>query len=215
VGFFEPLPPPPALPEQPPQPEWVGPPDNVLGRPVPVDLVVARTEDAAVVVRNVVAYPNGVAFVLDVRRRKADPWDDPLGMHPRFGGTPETQKDILRFGVGLSDGSKATTGGHFPWGDRVQGPLLTQGGGGGGGTRWAMSYWLWPLPPQGPLTFVAEWRAQGIQETRVEIDAGVLREAAARAEKLWDENPTPAGGGFTTMSEIGFSTAQVEPRESD
>ena len=214
MGFFEPPPPPPEPPEQPPQPEWVGPRDNVLGVAVPLELLVARSEDAAVVVRNVVAYPNGVNFVLDVRRRSASMMDDPLGMHAGFRAVPEERENALRFSVGFADGSKATVDGrpHWPDGDNVRGPVLMSRGGGGGGTRWEMGYWLWPLPPDGPLAFVAEWPAEGIAETRVEIDGGLLREAGGRAEKLWDENPGPSGGGLSLFQ---IATAREDPPESD
>lgn len=221
MSFFDEPEPPPRPPPEPPQPEWIGPPDNILGAPVPVELLVARSPDAVVVARSVVAYPNGVSFVLDVRRRTGKMWDDPLGMHAGFRGAPEAQDTALRFGVGFSDGSKATVDRLPRWAgaDQARGPVLIGRGGGGGGTRWEMGYWLWPLPPDGPLAFVAEWPAEGILETRVEIDAGLLREAAGRAEKLWDENPGPSGGAHTS-AEIGFSTmpfstGRAEPPESE
>ena len=216
MGFFEPPPPPPEPPEPSPQPAWIGPPDNVLGVAVPLELLVARSEDAVVVVRNVVAYPTGVNFVLDVRRRSANMMDDPLGIHAGFRGVPADRDTALRFGVGLSDGSKATADGRPPWpeGDDVRAPVLMSRGGGGGGTRWEMGYWLWPLPPDGPLAFVAEWPAEGIPETRTEMEAGLLREAAGRSETLWEENAGPSGGRAVTF-EHGFSTARPKPPEPD
>jgi len=48
-----------------------------------------------------------------------------------------------------------------------------------------MRFWLWPLPPPGPLAFVCEWPKKGIGERRVDIDASVVLDAAARAEPLW------------------------------
>ena len=41
------------------------------------------------------------------------------------------------------------------------------------------------LPPPGPLAFVVEWPARGIPETRVEIDASLVLEAADRAAPVW------------------------------
>jgi hypothetical protein len=50
--------------------------------------------------------------------------------------------------------------------------------------------WVWGLPPPGPLAFVVEWPARGIPETRAEIDAGLVLEAAARAVPIWtDQTP--------------------------
>ena len=50
---------------------------------------------------------------------------------------------------------------------------------------WELSYWLWPLPPPGPLALVVEWPAAGIPLSRTEIDASQVIEAAAEAEELW------------------------------
>jgi len=50
VTFFEPPPPlePDERDERPPSPPWYGPPENVIGRAVPLDFVLARTEMVAV-----------------------------------------------------------------------------------------------------------------------------------------------------------------------
>jgi hypothetical protein len=197
VAFFDQPPPPPPPAEHRRQPVWIGPPDNVLGGAVGLELVLARTADAAVLVRNVVAYPTGVDFVLAVRKRRfdAEGFYDPLGRHPPMRRREWIPDEVLRFGVQLSDGSKATTVDAPRWpgaGEEATPPVLTPHGGGGGGARWDMSFWLWPLPPPGPLAFVVEWPSEGISETRVEVDADVLRDAAGRAEKLWDERVRPA-----------------------
>jgi hypothetical protein len=46
-----------------------------------------------------------------------------------------------------------------------------------------------PLPPDGPVTFVASWLLYGVAETRVELDGSAIREAARRAVILWPEQP--------------------------
>jgi hypothetical protein len=55
--------------------------------------------------------------------------------------------------------------------------------GGGGGGRWHQGFWMWPLPPISPLSFVCEWPAAGIPLTRVEIDSQPLRDAAGRSRE--------------------------------
>jgi len=50
-----------------------------------------------------------------------------------------------------------------------------------------MNHWLWPMPPDGPLTFVAEWPKYAITETRAAVDGTRIRAAAERATNLWPD----------------------------
>jgi hypothetical protein len=213
--FFEPPPPPPE-PEPYRQPPWVGPPSNVLGVAVPLRLLLARTADVAVAVVDATAYPTGLEFRVMVRRRERDrlAFDDPLGFHGLHRG--ELAPDVLRFGVQLSDGSKATSLDGFPPA-RVEppGPVLMRRGGGGGGGQWDLGFWLYPLPPPGPLAFVCEWPSESIGLTRQEIDADVIRAAADRAEVLWEEEHGPPGPRFSTaqLHSIASEIAPETPSE--
>jgi hypothetical protein len=45
--------------------------------------------------------------------------------------------------------------------------------------------WLWPLAPEGAVEFVCEWPALGIELSRIEVAASLLRDAAARSRTLW------------------------------
>jgi hypothetical protein len=98
----------------------------------------------------------------------------------------------------------------------VEGPVLIQHGGGGGDGRWDQDVWVWPLPPPGPLAFVCEWPAEGVQLTRVEVDAGLVLEAAEQAEPLWEEQEQPSlglgRGGWTTTRLSGLVGRPEEPR---
>jgi len=171
--FFEPPPPPPEPPEEHRQPEWFGPPDNVLGVVVPLDVTLARTSELALAVRGAVAYPTGIEF--DVCLLLREPMQDPFDWHPfhRPREGSELPPEILRLGVQFADGAKATNLGmpFFPQGpdERPPGPILMPRGGGGGGRRWDVSFWLWPLPPRGELTLVCEWPVRAVELTRVEI----------------------------------------------
>jgi hypothetical protein len=42
---------------------------------------------------------------------------------------------------------------------------------GGGHLHQDRSYWVWPLPPVGPLTFMCEWAAFDIPEMLADTDA--------------------------------------------
>jgi hypothetical protein len=213
MSFFEPPPPPPE--PQPPEdwqaPEWMGPPDDVLGAVVALDLVVARSAKAVVAIPCATAYPTGFEFSLDVRWRERRPdarWH-PWAWQPEGYAGGELPDDLFRAGVEFADGSKATTldagpAGPFPRAgvthetiasvaiaegdeepDLPEAPVLMPRGGGGGSQRWSQSFWLWPLPPEGPLSFVCEWPALDIPLSRSAIETTAIRAAAQRSRPLW------------------------------
>jgi hypothetical protein len=198
VSFFEP-PPPPEVQEH-RQPEWIGPPENVLPASFPLALTLARTDDVAIAAQAGLAYPNGFAFRILLLRRK--PLDahrgDPFHLWHRA-RSGDVVDEALRFGVQFSDGAKATLFDAHRWlgvDDKPAGPVLMQRGGSGGIRSWDFGFWVWPLPPDGPLAFVVEWPSEGVALTRAEIDAGIVRAASEQAEVLWpdDDGPSSAGG---------------------
>jgi hypothetical protein len=222
VSFFEPPPPPKRPkppPDVPPRLAWWGPPGNELGAPVPLRLVIARTERVAVAVVGAVAYSTGIEFTLDVRRRRAgyddESIEDFLGAtfgHPfglpglRMRRRAELPAEILRFGVEYSDGRKATTVGGNPAWDIDEAdepeppqPVLMERGGGGGNGGWEQKFWLWPLPLPGPFAFVVEWPSEEIELTRQEVDASLFLDPAQGSEQLWPEQDSSGscGGGDT------------------
>lgn len=69
-----------------------------------------------------------------------------------------------------------------------------QGGASWGGEDlgWQGDFWLWPLPPPGPLAFVVEWPSENIELTRHKVDVALLLDAAAQSEVLW---PVPEQRG--------------------
>jgi hypothetical protein len=87
---------------------------------------------------------------------------------------------------------------HEPDGEPT-GPLMFGRGGGGGGAKWEQRYWVWPLPPAGPMAFVCEWPARAIPLTEHEVDGTRIREAASSAEVLWP-GPRPSRRGGTWFS---------------
>lgn len=180
MSFFEPIDPP-GPPEPPhPMPPWVPPHDGVLGGFVPLRIEVARTSEAIVLLGPMEALPTGVRITLQLRSRRPN-----LAL-PGFG--PHAGAGAMRLGVGFADGRRTEGRPPLPaaQGDAGDGPVLVPGGGGGGGGSYRQSYWLWPLPPPGPLRFVVLWEDAGIPETSVEVDAQVFLDAAEQAETLWE-----------------------------
>ena len=157
------------------QPDWIGPPENMAGGTLELDLVLANTGRVAAVLQGAIAYPTGVELRLGLFRRP----DGAMRFEPF---------ERARFGIGLPDGRKLT---DLRWEEDPEATArLVQRGGGGGGLTWDQDYWLWPLPPEGTLQIAFAWPDEGIDETVVEIDAGPIRAAAARAVELWaDDRP--------------------------
>jgi hypothetical protein len=51
---------------------------------------------------------------------------------------------------------------------------------------WNGEYWLWPLPPPGPLIVGCRWPDRGIPETLVQIDPEPLLAAAEKSRSVWE-----------------------------
>jgi hypothetical protein len=180
-----------------PRPAWMEP-DAVIPGSVPAELMLIRTEQMAVAVGSVRAYPNGFGFTLHVRTRGEDDtepgWHDPLDRHGQRG---QASEDVLRFGLMFADGRRtATTARCSQPGDETEAErlILREGSGGGNARRWDGEFWVHPLPPHGPVTFVASWPMHGVAETRAEMDGAAIREAAQRAVILWPEEPETVPG---------------------
>jgi hypothetical protein len=179
----------------------MGAPRGVLPGTAPIELVLARNARAAVAVTKFGACPEGFDFDLVVLAADREEELDPMvmGYMRRPGRRGGTQEEMLRFGMQFADGSKVTnlSGPRFGapgGGERPPGPVLQGNGGGGGGGEWHHRYWVWPLPPPGPLAFVCEWPAAGIELTRVEIDAQPLIDAAGRAQEFFERDGRISAG---------------------
>ncbi|BCY09535.1 hypothetical protein L3i22_046230 [Actinoplanes sp. L3-i22] len=153
------------------------------------EIILARGSDAVVAVSGIAAYPNGFAFTLTVVLRQEDRRGELFNQafHRDFYDEDPPSPGFLRLGVQFADGAAASNLGRHPHLDPSAdpvGPLLMHGSGGGGGRRYETSYWVWPLPPPGPMTFVCEWPAHAIGESRAEVDAELIRDAATRSVSL-------------------------------
>lgn len=207
-GFFErPAPAPRETGTRPPRPAWQGSPDGALPATVAAELLVARNDRAVVFVGRCAVYPEGFEF--DVRVLAAD---DEVGLDPSLNGVylrpgtgPEgTYPTMLRFGVEFADGRKATNVGQDSRCEgEPQSPVLWGQGGGGSGSSWRQTFWMWPLPPPGPLSFVCEWPAAGIPLSRAQIDGESIIDAAARAQTIF---PDQVG----REPSLGWSSSSVQ-----
>lgn len=175
------------------------------------------SDRAAVALVGIVAYPTGFSFTLASRRRKPDPanqhWKPPHELDaPLTEGTlPPT---LLRFGFQFADGEKLTSipraSPQLDFDSEPSGPTMFPRAGGGDGAAWDSDFWVWRLPPPGPVTVVCEWPSEGIGETRTTLDSDALQTAAARAQVLWDDPGATVGGSWSTVS---FAPASAQPEE--
>jgi hypothetical protein len=178
------------------RPRWY-PPEDELGAAVPLGIVVGRSEEAVVALSHVLVHSTGLRFPFLARARGLTRRTVQRLMqeHDRQPFPEDLSDAVLRLGLELPDGARVSSLGHSPpWGrgpgDEPEGPLFfAHGGRGGSGGEDSVtlqdSYWLWPLPPPGPIRVFCEWPAVGIPLTRAEIDGAAIAQAAARVTPLW------------------------------
>ena len=139
-------------------------------------LVLARTEAVAVAVTAIWAFRAGYEFWIKARFRHPGPalerWPDDQSLH---------------VGVRFADGKKAGNVGRVPEpaGSVATGLIMNPVSFGGGHQHQDRSYWVRPLPPVGPLTFICEWAAFDIPEMRADTDAQLIVDAAKRSVQIW------------------------------
>jgi hypothetical protein len=179
-------------------PPWWGPSSSELGICVPQNIVLARSDRAFVALSHALVYSTGVEldFVAFGRGLKQSEINQIFhGMHGWM-AADEVPEEFLRLGLELADGSRASNLGRRQWHrdpeSEPEGPLFHPHGGGGGSSGGRTfstqpGYWLWPLPPPGPLRIWCEWPALDIPLSSAEVDASALTAAAARVERIWTD----------------------------
>ena len=182
MGFFDQL----SAPEECPSPArvgdpWAGPPTGVVGGWVPWRIVLVHSDNAHAFVHGFEVFETGLLFQLMAR---FDPNSIEFDDTPRG---PVVADTCPRIGVSFSDGRKAATSatGVPPTGGAEDRPCMRGRGGTGHPGEWRRGYWLWPLPPPGPLTWHAIWPDLGIVESHVQVDASELGTAARASDRLW------------------------------
>jgi hypothetical protein len=181
-------------------PPWTQAPESELGVAVPLREVLASDSDVVIGLIDCVAYSTGFEFSIALRSKHGiDAREMGFGPPPPHG--PDRSDNELTFGIEFADGRKAVTGGHpspelmAQWKVHAEGgqpspsdgPLLMPRGGGGGGKRYDFTYWVWPLPPEGTLTFLCEWKARGLGPTAHEVDATAIRRAGTSSKSIWTD----------------------------
>jgi hypothetical protein len=154
---------------------------------VPVDtLQFAPSEQAAVAITGISAYETGFEIFVTRLLRPGGPLDaDPVpGASKSFFFDRQSCQISLLF----ADGRRVISRRRLDGDSEPAGPILGGGGGWGSAYRSVSHFWVWPLPPKGPLEFVCQWPMYGIAETRVSIDAQLILDAAQRSVRLWPQD---------------------------
>ena len=164
------------------------PPENEIPVVLPVGRLLARGPDAAIAVTRLQVYSTGLLLDLVVRVRPgAIPTADLHSMLWREAAGPPG----LLIGLELADGTRLDN--HRRQAP-TDGPVFNPQGGSGNEHSVDQSWWLHPLPPEGPIRLVARCTALGIDETSTEIDGTDVRRAAGQVVELWPWTPPrPAG----------------------
>jgi hypothetical protein len=177
----------------------MSPPENEFPAGVRLTVLLARTDEAAVGLTAVEAFSTGFRFTLAVRVRHLRPQLAHGGLLMLIGSHPHPGIDIpledrLLLGIEYPDGRRAST----LHDTRMQGPgaatgsdplLLTPQGGGGDQHSIDQTYWVSPLPPDGPVSLILAWPGFGIPESRTTLDTAAILAAASRSQLLWPSQP--------------------------
>ena len=201
MGFFDSFPRPP-LPEpvaEPPRPVWAKP-ECVVPGTLAADLTLLHTDQVAVTLGLLLAYPTGFEFTVEAHSRHAGAGHRIGAMPRRYAPGGAETGDGLRLGLAFSDGRRAEIAAPGPVpADGGPGSLVVVTRGGTGGERsWSARFWVYPLPPPGPVSFFATWPTFGIGEAHAVLEAGQILSAAERALPLWPDHPD---GPLTRVAE--------------
>ena len=153
--------------DPPPKQPWFGPPDDEVGVAVHARMVLASQPRLFIAVTDCVAYSSG--FSLAIALRSKDYLHDAA----------------FQIGIRFSDGQAALAEGLLGDQDKLPGSVISlQAAGGGGGTA-NFTYFIWPLPPDGPVTITCNWAARGLHAAGKEINGTAIRAAGLKSHSVW------------------------------
>jgi len=178
--------------------ERMEPPENEFPAGAALTVLLGHADDVAVGITRADVFTTGFRFTLAVRLRRPLPELAHGGLHMLVGGHPGHGVEIplerlLLLGIEYANGDRASTlrNPHIGLGDTDRRLVLRQGGGSSGDRTMDHTFWVSPLPPDGPVTFVMAWPAFGVTESRAVVDSAPIRAAAGQALTLWPPQPTP------------------------
>jgi hypothetical protein len=196
MTFFQDLPTPPERPRpaRHVMPVWMGPPANELPVVIHVGKFLHRAPGLVMAIKSVEVFSTGCGtHVIWTIRRTDETNQQWAAAHERFFRQPPPGSGFhgdpgsgLLFGVAFPDGRKTTSAhihpGMFDGNEPVTGPVLMVNGEGGAGGEDELTgsarLWVWPLPENGGLRLVAQWKEAGMQEASIILGGDQIAEAA-------------------------------------
>jgi hypothetical protein len=160
-----------------------GPPADEIGMLALSSFLLARTPEVVVAVRGITAYSDGLHIAVVVMFADQARSEDLAYSLQEYSRSPGR----FRVGLAFADGRTATSGQRdAPDVEQSAAAQLKLLGSAHSGLMWNGEYWLWPLPPAGPLIVGCRWPDRGIPETLVQIDPAPLLTAAAASRSVWE-----------------------------
>ncbi|MDG4767295.1 hypothetical protein O7632_24850 [Solwaraspora sp. WMMD406] len=179
---------------------WLGRPVAVLAGVVAGQLPLARSDQAAVILTSVLAYPTGFEFEISaiLRVPEAAATVETARRPDAATGPPRPRTPVdgvggLQVMVRFADGTALSSppAERSPVDREPAGPLLRPVLASTDEQRHDARFWVWPLPPDGLVTVECSWPARDIPHSRVEISGALIRQAAAGAVELWPSAGQP------------------------
>ncbi|HEV2217103.1 MAG TPA: hypothetical protein VGV88_05960 [Candidatus Dormibacteraeota bacterium] len=159
-------------------------------------IVIAVEPRLFIAVTDCAAYSNGFTLSIAMRSKDDIP-PEAMGFVP---GQGHDEDMGIQIAIHFSDG-RDSRGGTRPspafmdyyreWSEgrdptEPAGPVIGPMGGGGGGNHWDFKFFIWPLPPDGPVTITCHWQARGLESADKELDGTAIRAAGLTSRSVWD-----------------------------
>ena len=168
-------------------PVWDRPSEGTVPEVLAVNALVLENDVVAVAIDRLEVYPNGfmINLLMRVDPRKVGVMMEmlrPLGANP----APRVR---VRFADGRAAGSGPGIGAMPDLAKDEHGvpidPFMSMGSHGGAPSGWRAWAWVFPLPPDGPLTISVALEAAGLGESSFTVEGFDVRGAAERAKVVW------------------------------
>jgi hypothetical protein len=154
-------------------------PEDEAGVVVGAQLVLARSDTAAVVLHVLLGYPEGIAVELGLHLREAVP-----GRRLASDVRDEQQPERFRLGFGFGEptdplplSAPLGSGRELTWYEQMAS---------GSDRSYVSRLWVSPYPPSGTLAVSAAWEERGIPRTDTRLAVPTSEAVAMRTLRIWE-----------------------------